>query len=470
MKEKNIDHLNRRQYLKKTAVAAAGVMALPTIVPSSVFGKDAPSEKITIGQIGFGRIAQSHDLPETLKYDAARFVAVADCDLKRAQEGKSFIENWYKEHKGTEKMVDVKVYQDYREMLADSSIDAVIISTPDHWHAQPAMEAAAAGKDVYLQKPTSLTVAEGRALANCVRAKNVILQVGTQQRSSSQFRIAAELVRNGRIGQLHTVRIGLPGDPPGENEPLMAVPKTLDYDMWLGSTPETYYTEKRVHPQGDYSRPGWLRCEQFGAGMITGWGQHHLDSAHWGMNAEYTGPIEVEALAEFPRSGLWDVHGDFMVKALYEDNVSMFISGGYTNGIRFEGSEGWIFVSRGSYSATASDPVSQKASAQALDASDQSILASTIADNETKLYVSEDQHGNWLDCIKSRKQPISPAEVGHRVCSTCLISHIAMKLSRKLYWDAANERFRDDPEANAMLSRTQRGPWGYLNSELLQND
>ena len=453
--------ISRRDYIKKTAIGTAGAIMAPTIVPASVFGKNAPSEKINIGQIGFGRIAKSHDLPDTLKYDMARVTAVADCDLIRAKAGKTFIEEWYKTNKGSEKMVDVKVYQDYREMLLDPSLDAVIISTPDHWHAQPAMEAAIAGKDVYLQKPTSLTVKEGRALADCIRLNDVVLQVGTQQRSTPQFRIAAELVRNGRIGKLHTVRIGLPGDPSGPEEPPMPIPTTLDYDMWLGSTPEAYYTEKRVHPQHDYSRPGWLRCEQFGAGMITGWGQHHIDSAFWGMNTEYTGPIEVEAIAEFPMSGLWDVHGDFMVKAKFEDDMAMYISGGYTNGIRYEGSEGWIFVSRGSYSATASDPVSKEASAKALDASDRSILDSEISEQEIKLYVSDDQHGNWLDCIKSRAQPISPAEIGHRVCSTCLISHIAMKLPRKLFWDPANERFREDDEANAMLSRGQRAPWGY---------
>lgn len=455
--------MNRREYLKKSAISATGMVVAPTIIPSSVLGKNAPSNKINIGQIGCGRIARDHDLPGTMQYDIARVVAVADVDMKRTREGKDLIEKYYREKKKSDQYVDVKTYQDYREMLLDKDIDAVIISTPDHWHAQPAIEAALAGKDIYLQKPTSLTIAEGRALADVIRLKGTVLQVGTQQRSSKQFRIAAELVRNGRIGKLHTVRIGLPGDPAGPDVPEMPVPKELDYDMWLGSTPEVYYTETRVHPQSGYSRPGWLRCEQFGAGMITGWGQHHIDSAHWGMNTEYTGPEEIEAVAEFPRSGLWDVHGDFMVKAKYDNDIMMFISGGYTNGIRYEGSEGWIFVSRGNYSATASDPESKARSARALDASDPKILTSQIGENETHLYVSEEQHGNWLDCIQSRKAPISTAEVGHRTCSVCLISHIAMKLDRKLYWDAANERFKGDDEANAMLTRSQRAPWGYSN-------
>jgi predicted dehydrogenase len=239
----------------------------------------------------------------------------------------------------------------------------------------------------------------------------------------------------------------------------MPVPENLNYDMWLGSTPEVYYTEIRVHPQVGYDRPGWLRCEQFGAGMITGWGQHHFDSAAWGMDTEYTGPISVEAVAEFPKSGLWDVHGDFMVKAEYENGITMYTSGGFPNGIRYEGTEGWIFVTRGAYRATASDPVPQ-GGGKALEASDPKILTSKIGENEIHLYVSEEQHGNWLDCIRTRKEPISPVEIGHRTCTVCLISHIAMKLPGKLEWDPKTEKFRNNKQANAMLSRPQRSPYG----------
>ncbi len=465
------DNLTRRDYLKKSMLSSAGVLMAPTIVPASVFGKSAPSNKINIGQIGFGRIAMTHDLPDTMRYDDARVIAVSDVDADRAKQGKVFIDKFYAEKKAKKKYLDAKMYQDYREMLENKDLDAVIISTPDHWHAQPAMEAANAGKDIYLQKPTSLTITEGRALADIVKAKGVILQVGTQQRSSKQFRIAAELVRNGRIGKLHTVKIGLPGDPSGPEEKEMPIPKNLDYDMWLGSTPDVYYTENRVHSQNSLTkRPGWLRCEQFGAGMITGWGQHHIDSAHWGMDTELTGPVEVEAIAQFPKSGLWNVHGDFMVRARYESDIDMYISGGYTNGIRYEGTEGWIFVSRGSYTATSSDPVTQAKNSKALDASDPKILTSKIQENEIHLYQSSDQHGNWLDCIKSRKAPISPAEMGHRTCSVCLISHIAMKIPEKLKWNPKTEKFVNNEAANKMLSRPQRGPWGYKNSKLLANN
>ena len=388
-------------------------------------------------------------------------VAVADVDSKRATIGKQRIEDFYSRKTGDKDYVNVKTYGDYKELLLDKSIDAVMISTPDHWHSQPAIEAALAGKDIYLQKPTSLTIEEGRLLSDVVRKHKVILQVGTQQRSSAQFRVAAELVRNGRIGKLHTVKIGLPGDPSGPEAPEMPVPKNLDYDMWLGSTPQVYYTEMRVHSQNSIeSRPGWLRCEQFGAGMITGWGQHHFDSAAWGMDTELTGPISIEAVAQFPKSGLWNVHGDFMSKAEYKNGITLLTSGGYPNGVRYEGTEGWIFVTRGAYTASPSDPVVQDKGTKALEASDPRILTSVIGENEIHLYVSSEQHGNWLDCIKSRKEPISPVEIGHRACTVCLVTHIAMKLGRKLTWDPDKELFVNDNEANSMLSRSQRAPYG----------
>ena len=450
----------RRKFIKSSIIGVSAVFAVPTIVPSSVFGKNAPSNKINVGQIGCGRIARVHDMPGTLQHDSCIMTAVSDLDSNRMSEGKILVEEFYNKKNGSSKSVEVKMYADYKEMLSDKDIDAVIISTPDHWHAQPAMEAALAGKDIYLQKPTSLTVTEGRALSDLVQRQGVILQVGTQQRSSPQFRIAAELVRNGRIGKIHTVKIGLPGDPSGPDAAEMPIPKNLNYDAWLGSTPEVPYTEIGVHPMVGYDRPGWLRLEQFGAGMITGWGQHHFDSASWGMDTEYTGPISVEAVAQFPKSGLWNVHGDFMVKQEYENGITVYTSGGYPNGIRYEGENGWIFVSRGDYVASASDPVDQANSAKALDASDPAILKSEIKENEIHLYISDEHHGNWLDCIKTRKQPISPVEIGHRTCSVCLISHIAMKVPGVLTWDPQKERFVNNDVANSMLSRTQRAPYG----------
>ncbi len=452
--------MKRRKFVQNFALGAVGTWGFPTIVPANVLGgKDAPSNKINIAQIGCGRIARTHDLPSTWKFEKARIMAVCDLDRHRTEETKQLVEEYYTKKTGQANYIDVKMYDDYREMLLNKDIDAVMISTPDFWHAQPAMEAALAGKDIYLQKPTSLTIHEGRQLAEIIQKTGRILQVGTQQRSSSQFRKAAELVRNGRIGKLHTVKIGLPGDPSGPPAPAMPIPKGFNYDMWLGSTPEMPYTEIGVHPQVGYDRPGWLRMEQFGAGMITGWGQHHYDSAAWGMNTEYTGPISVESVAEFPKSGLWNVHGDFMSKAEYANGITMYTSGGYQNGIRYEGTEGWIFVSRGDYAATPSDPTS-KVRAKAIDASDPKILESVIGEKEIHLYNSADQHGNWLDCIESRKEPISPIEIGHRACSVCLITHVSMKIPRKLQWDPKKEHFVNDAEANMWLRRSQRAPYG----------
>jgi predicted dehydrogenase len=439
-----------------SSTLAAG---FPSIVPASVFGATAPSNRVNVGAIGTGRISRTHDMPGVWKYDHARIVAVCDLDSRRMEDAKALVNGYYA--KKTGKAYDgVTGYLDYKQLLANRDVDAVLISTPDHWHALPAIAAVEAGKDVYLQKPTSLTIAEGRALSNAVHRTGRIFQIGSQQRSAFQWRFAAELVRNGRIGQLKTVLVGLPGDPSGDEEPEMPIPKNLNYEMWLGSTPYVYYTEKRVHPQEDYDRPGWLRCEQFGAGMITGWGAHHLDCAHWAMDTEHTGPVEVSGTAEFPKKGLWDVHGPFKTEGVYANGVRMVVSGEFPNGIRFEGTEGWIFVSRGNESVTASDPVEKLKDAQALAASDPRILNSVIGPDEIHLYESKDHHGNWLDCVRSRQQPIAPVEVAHRSCSACLLHHIAMKTKRKLFWDPIRERFRNDDEANAMLSRPQRWPYG----------
>ena len=462
---------SRRDFLKNTVKAGVGSIVLsgfPTIVPASVFGKNAPSNKINIGQIGIGRIARTHDLPETFKYDNARIMAVADVDRIRLESGKKMLEGWYAKKTGQANYIDVKIYEDYHELINNKDIDAVIISTPDHWHAQPAIEAALAGKHIYLQKPTSLTIEEGRLMSDAVRKSGVVFQLGSQQRSANpwpQFRQACELVRNGRIGKLHTVNVGLPSDPAGGDTKEMAIPENLNYDMWLGSTQYVYYPGDRVHSQTDpNSRGGWLRCEQFGAGMITGWGVHHIDIAHWGMNTELTGPIEIEATAEFPKAGLWDVHGNYEVKSKYANGVTMIMNTKNPNGIKFEGSDGWIFVTRGNVGVTASDPTSGKVE-KAFNASNQKILESKIGPNEIQLYNSPEQHGNWLDSIVSKKPTISPAEVAHRSCSACLLAHAAMKTPGKLFWDPKKELFTNNKEANKLLSRPQRFPYGtnYVN-------
>lgn len=451
------DGITRRDFIGTSAKTGAA-FAFPLIVPASVFGKNAPSNLINVGAIGAGRISRVHDMPNVMKYDTARITAVCDVDIKRADDAR-FLVNHYYTNKFGKTYDGVDVYQDYRDLLKDKDIDAVLVSTPDHWHTHIGVHAVQAGKDVYLQKPASLTIADGRALCDAVEKSGRILQIGSQQRSWAQFRIACELVRNGRIGQVKKVYVGLPGDPSGDDEPKMPVPKNLNYDMWLGPTPEVYYTEKRVHPQLDYGRPGWLRCEQFGAGMITGWGAHHIDTAHWGMGTEHTGPVEIWGDAEFPASGLWDVHGIFRTEAKYANGVHMVVSNELPNGIKFEGTEGWVFVTRGSYRATDSDPLPDENGVKPLDASDPKILRSKIGADEIRLEVSEDHHGNWLEAVRSRKQPIAPVEVGHRACSACLLHHMAMKVDRKLNWNPDGEKFVNDAEADKMLQRPHRKPY-----------
>jgi len=448
--------MKRRQFITKTMTSATGAIIIPSVIPSRVMGKNPPSDMIQIGQIGYGRIARSLDTRSMLRRDDVRVVAISDVDSKRMADGKKAIEDAYKE-KGTS--VDVMMYYDYREMILRNDIDAVVISTPDHWHAQPAIEAALSGKDFFLQKPTTLTIAEGKLLSEVVKKKGTISQICTQHRCSDQFRIAAELVRNGRIGKLHTVYIGIGGESPGPDAPEEPVPDNLNYDMWLGSTPWVYYTEMGVHPQDGYGRPGWMKRHQFGAGGITNTGQHYIDVAAWGMNTERTGPVSVEAVGLFPKSGLFDVPKDFMVIQEYQNGIRSILGHKYPSGVRYEGTDGWISAGPGSIKVTESDP-DKGIPSRIIDASDKKILESEIGEDEIHLFEIKSMHGNWLDCIRTRKETLVPAEVAHRSCSIALLGDIAMRIGRRLKYDPAKEQFIDDDKANTMLSRTQRRPYG----------
>jgi myo-inositol 2-dehydrogenase / D-chiro-inositol 1-dehydrogenase len=452
---------------RRSVLTAAIVAGFPAIVPASVFGQSAPSNQINVAQIGCGRIARGSEIPGVFRNsDLARFVAVADVDRVRLADAKQMIEARYAENAGKSSYAGVRAVEDYHELLEDSGVDAVCISTPDHWHAQPAMEAALAGKDIYLQKPTSLTVEEGRHMADVVKRSGRILQLGSQQRSHLQWRLACELVRNGRIGNIREIFIGLPYDPAGGDPGEIPLPPSLNYDFWLGSTPLVHYTEDRVHPQHPemkvrYGRPGWLRCEQFGAGMITGWGTHHVDIAHWAMDTEYSGPTEITAHADFPKpgSGLWDVHGNYHVRMKYANGAVMYISDYYPNGVRFVGDEGWIWVTRGSYKQGEPAPGTRS---EVLDAHDPRMLREGLKSNEVRLHASprDDHHRDWLEAIRTRKAPVTNAEVGHRSCTACLLGHIAMRVEGDLAWDPVKERFANSDEANQMLAREQRPPYG----------
>lgn len=455
--------MKRRDFLKGSVAATTGLFGLPTILSSTAAAKASANDKINIAQIGYGRYGQT-DVRETIRHhDMCRFVAIADVDTKRGNIGKEWIENYYEREMGKSDYIDVKFYQDYREMIRRDDVDAVVISTPDHWHARQVVECAMLGKDIFVQKPAAVTHEHSRAISDTINRTGRIFQIGTQQRASDpwpQFKFVCELVRNGAIGKLKNVKVGLPTDPSGEDWPEEPVPDNLDYDMWLGYTPVAPYNERRVHPQDDFSRPGWLRIEEYCAGMITGWGSHHIDIAHWGMGTEYTGPIEIEGTAEFPESGLWTVHGPYDVRSKYANGVTMHVSNKHPNGIRFEGEDGWIFVSRGQARATADDPIGDDADDETLQASDPDILRTKIGPNDLHLYESPEIHKDWLQSVRSRRPGATNAELAHRSTSACILKQIAMHLERKLYWDPVNERFKNDDEANEMLSRPERMPYG----------
>lgn len=452
----------RRDFCR-TLAGAAVLASFPMIVPSRLLGAAGPSNRIRVGQIGCGRIARGHDMPGVFKSDLADIVALCDVDLRRVAEGRDLAEKFYREAGRAAPVF--RTYGDYRELLARDDIDAVVLSLPDHQHAEIAVAAVRAGKDVYLQKPFTLTHAEGVLLRAEVAKSGRILQVGSQQRSwgeSQQFRKGCEFVRSGRVGRLTHVEIGLPIDPTRPDDPEQPVPANLNYDAWLGPAAAAYYTEQRVHPQSDYSRPGWLRNESFCLGMITGWGAHHFDTAHWGMNLELSGPLTVEGRAEFPTNKIWNVHGAYDVELRYPGDIRMKVSDQLPNGVKFIGEEGWIFVSREPQGQqTSSDPAMRPTDLKPLDASDPKLLDPNGL--TVKFPESSSHHRNWLECVRSRATPLSPAPIAHRANAACIVSWIAMKLGRPLTWDPQAEQFVGDAEANALLTRPERAGHGALN-------
>jgi myo-inositol 2-dehydrogenase / D-chiro-inositol 1-dehydrogenase len=448
----------RRTFLKTTTALLTAV-AGPLVLPSRAWGAPAPSDRIRVGQIGCGRIAQVHDLPGVLNSNLADVVAVCDLDGKRAADGRSWVEKSYQTRQ-VKAPPPVAVYRNYRELLAHADLDAVVISTPEHWHAELVLAAVRAGKDVYVQKPFTLTHAEGVLVRDAVQKSGRIVQIGSQQRSMPQFRRAAELVRAGRIGAIRRVEIGLPVDPTQPDPPAQPVPANLDYDAWLGPTPLAPYTETRVHPQNDYGRPGWLRNEAYCLGMITGWGSHHYDSLHWALDCENSGPSRVEGRGEFPKNTVWNVHGSYDLLLTYPGDVKVSVSNRHPNGLKFIGDDGWIWVTREGQT-TGNDPKAPGAVVlPALDASDPKRLDPNGV--KVELPRSTSHHENWLQAVRSRSAPIAPAAVAHRSGSACIISWIAMKLARPLTWDPTAEHFVKDVEANAMLSRAERASYGAL--------
>ena len=418
--------INRRQFVR----AAASGLALPCIVPASVLGADAPSNKITIGFIGTGDHGITWNLQRYLELKEARVIVVCDVDGARMRRAKMMTDSKYDNE-------DCSTTKDFREVLARKDVDAVMISTPDHWHTLISVMAARAGKDVQCEKPT-LTIGEGKILIDTMRKLGKVFQTSTEDRAVPEYHRMAELVRNGRIGKLQKIEVILPKQPtfPGDPTP-QPIPPELDYEMWLGPAPEAPYTKDRVH-----FNFRWIW--DYSGGIICDWGAHLFDTAQWANDTERTGPVEIEGVGNHWDSGLFNTVKDYNVTYRYAKGVVMTCTPG-NPGIKFIGADGWV---------------GNRGWRAKVEASSPEILNSTIGPNELHLYTNvEGEHDDFLKCMKSRKDPYFPVDIGHRVSTVCHLANIAIRLGRKLKWDPKAERFENDDSANALLSRPMRSPW-----------
>jgi len=435
-----VNLLTRRELLKSSALA---VLFGPAIVPARVLGSNAPGNRITIGMIGMGRQAYQSNLKSFLNAPDTQVVAVCDVDAWRLDNARKAVEEYYAREKTAGSFKGCLAYRDFRELLDRTDIDAVMISTPDHWHVPMAIAAAKAGKDICCEKPLTLSIAEGRALSDTVQRYNRVFRTDSEFRSHAFFQKACELVLNGRIGKVHTIRTGVPaGDVAGGPQPEMPVPQELDYEMWLGPAPYEPYTLDRVHPRQSYERPGWMRVLDYCEGMVTNWGAHLNDIAQWGNGTERTGPVEIQGSGKYPRDGLWNVLLSFELEYRYANGVRLIYSISQPH-VRFEGTDGWVeadYSSRG------------------LKAQPESILKSPIAPEEIHLPLKSEKR-DFIDAVKTRGRTLADAEVGHRTTSLCQLGHIAIQLGRKLQWDPDAESFINDRIADRLLSRPMRSPW-----------
>jgi predicted dehydrogenase len=417
-------------------------LAGPAVVPSSALGKDgkvAPSDRIGIGMIGAGRQVVSYNLRQFLNSPDTQVVAVCDVDTWRLAKAKKMVEGYYGKKTPSGRYKVCTAYKDFHELLARKDVDAVMISTPDHWHAPMSLDAVKAGKDVCCEKPITRTIAEGRMLSDAATKHRRVFRVDSEFRSKKIFHRACELVRNGRIGKLCTIHVGVPaGDdvtcPPC---PDMPVPDELDYESWQGPAPRAPYTVNRVHPPKGYGRPGWMRHLYYCDGMITNWGTHLCDIAQWGNDTENTGPVEVEGHGVYPSAdSFWNVLKTFEVNYRFANGVRMIYKTEAAY-VRFEGTEGWIRAEFGRGGITA-EP--------------ESVLQSKIGPDEIHFpFKSEKQ--DFVDAVKTRGQTLEDAEVGHRTTSLCHLGHIAVQVGEKLHWDPAKEHFINNDAANALIDK-----------------
>lgn len=432
----------RRQFIRQSSALSAGILASPMIISASALGREqatAPSDRIVMGTIGTGGMGKGN-AQAFMGHEDVQMVAVCDVDQQHLDQARSLVNERY----GNQ---DCEVYSDFRELLARDDIDAVVIATPDHWHGLISVAAAEAGKDMYTEKPLTNSIGEGRKVCEAVKKHQRILQTGSHERSGANARHACELVLNGRIGKLHTIHINLPCDDGHHQQarqltevpPEQPVPEHFDYDFWLGHTPKKPYTPQRCHFW-------WRFVLAHGGGEMTDRGAHVIDIGQLGGGFDQTGPVEIEARGVRTPESLYDVFWDYEFVNTFANGVKMIGKAEGPRGVKFEGDEGWIFV---------------HIHGGRLEASDEMLLQSEIGPDEIQLGRSPDHRRNFLDSVKSRQDPVAPAEVGHRTATVCHLNNIAMQLGRKLQWDPEQERFVDDDEANKLIMPPMREPWTF---------
>jgi predicted dehydrogenase len=415
--------MDRREFLKW----GSACIAAPYFIPSSAFGAN---DKITVGTVGVGPQGRSV-LEMFLASSDARVVAVCDVNALRREDARKRVDLFYQ---GT----GCAAYSDFRELVAREDIDVVHCATPDHWHVLVALEAARAGKDMYIEKPLGLGLEWDKTLRSEIHSRGNIFQFGTQHRSERHFRFACELVLNGRIGKLHTIRVALDASKLSSTFPPMPVPEWLDYEMWLGPAPYAPFTENRI------INKYWWHISDYTLGFVAGQNVHFADIAQWGNGSTLTGPVHIEGWGKFPKDGLCDCAHAYAVRHTFSNGVVMHLTDDVENpmGIKFEGSDGWVFVNL-----------------DHVDAEPKSLLETVFAPEEVHLYRSINHVQNLLDCVRTREETICPIDQAIRSDTLCHLSDIAMRLARPLDWDPTLEKFVGDAEANRMLSRAMRSPW-----------
>lgn len=440
LRKKNI---SRRQFLKTATGLAAGAMAFPYVVSSSALGKagsTAASNRITIGFIGVGRQSHGALLKAFLNAVGTQVVAACDVDKLKLKRAQDIVEKHYADKTSTAAFKGCAVYGDFRDLLARDDIDAVVIVTPDHWHSIMVQHAARTGKDIYCEKPLSLTVADARRMVRVVARYGTVFQTGSMQRSNGRFHQACELVRNGYIGQIKSVLVNItsgdyPMSPVECNLPAQPVPDYLDWNMWLGPAPARPYNARIAPHISNNVFPHWRDYYDYSGGLMTDWGAHHFDIVQWALGMDNCGPVEIIPADYENHKPLTYKYGNGVV--MRRDDF-----GEKDNGVLFVGTEGKVEVSRG-YLRTWPEKLARQ----------------QIGGDDIRLYKCRDHYADWLGAIRSRSQPICDAETGCRSVTVCHLGNIASKVGRGLKWDPEREVFINDPQADRLLSRPMRSPW-----------